>query len=188
MTDNSTYKKLVAELKRLHYLNSSLSLLGWDEQVNLPKGSAERRAQQSAVLADLVHREFTQPQIGEWLDNLESLTNELSDQELTILKEVRRNYDRAVKLPAEYVARKTALDSQAYHAWADARAKNNFSLFAPLLKQQIECSIEEARYLGYDRKNAYDFYIDSGGSDRIDISISYWAASSCTATNLGMVR
>lgn len=160
VTDNSTYKKLVTELKRLHHLNSTLSLLGWDEQVNLPKGSAERRAQQSAVLADIVHREFTQPQIGEWLDNLESLANGLSDQNLAVIREVRRNYDRAVKLPAEFVARKTVLDSQAYHAWADARAKINFSLFAPLLKQQVECSIEEASYLGYDRKNTYDFHID----------------------------
>ena len=112
VTDNSTYNKLIAELKRLHYLNSSLRLLGWDEQVNLPKGSAEQRAQQSAVLADIVHREFIQPQIGKWLNNLESLTNELSDQELSVVREVRRNYDRAVKLPAEFVARKSALDTE----------------------------------------------------------------------------
>ncbi len=160
VTDNLLYNRLIDELKRLHYLNCSLSLLGWDEQVNLPKGSAEQRAQQSAVLADIIHREFTHPQIGQWLNDLEAITDTLSDQKLTVIREVRRKYDRAIKLPAEFVTRKSVLDSQAYHAWADARAKNNFSLFSPFLKEQIELSIEESQYLGYDRKNAYDFHID----------------------------
>lgn len=160
MISNSTYNKLSAELKRLHLLSNTMGLLGWDEQVNLPKDSAEQRAQQSSVLADIVHREFTQPQIGQWLDELESTADDLQDRELTVLREVRRNYDRAVKLPPEFIGRKTALDSQAYHAWVDARANNDFSLFAPFLKKQVECSIEEARYIGYDRENAYDFHID----------------------------
>ena len=165
MIDDSTYKKLITELKRHHLLSSALGLLGWDEQVNLPKGSAEQRAHQMSVLAEIVHREFTQPQTGQWLEKLESMTEDLSDQELTVVREVRRNYERAVKLPVEFVARKTALASQAYHAWADARANNEFSHFAPFLKQQIDCSIEEAQYIGYDRENAYDYHIDKHDPD-----------------------
>ncbi len=161
VNEATTYNKLLVELKRIYLLGGALGLMHWDEQVNLPKGSSSQRAEQLSALADLVHRESTLPQMGQWIEELENNTVQFSNQELAVLKEARRNYDRMTKLPAEFVARKSALDSKAYHAWAEAREKNNFSLFAPLLKQQVNSAIEEAQYIGYTRENAYDYHIDN---------------------------
>ncbi len=153
-----SYQKLVCELKRFHHLNSALDLLGWDEQVNLPQKSAESRAAQSAALADLIHRESIHPQIGSWLNALEQ--DSLPPAQRCVVTEARRDYDRAVNIPSEFVARRAKQQSQAYHAWVDARNNDDFVAFAPFLKQQIELAREEAAFFDLNDLQAYDYHID----------------------------
>ncbi|MGA3006345.1 MAG: hypothetical protein ABSE59_00490, partial [Opitutaceae bacterium] len=53
--DMSAYAELIEKLQRAHVLGTVDSLLGWDEQVNLPPGSAGLRAEQMALMAELGH-------------------------------------------------------------------------------------------------------------------------------------
>ena len=71
MTLEAAYSELVTRIKRPHLLGSIGELLGWDEQVNLPAASADQRAQQHAVLADVTHAAASDPRIGELLAVLE---------------------------------------------------------------------------------------------------------------------
>jgi carboxypeptidase Taq len=138
---------------------SPLHLLGWDEQVNLPPGSAAHRAGQRACLADLHHREFTRPEIGEWLDALESDEASLSPNQKTVVRWTRRDYDRSRKIPSGFVREKTEHQSRSYHAWAAARKNDNFASYAPFLETTIELAQQEARLLGWE-KNPYDYHVD----------------------------
>ena len=131
--------------------------MSWDEQVNLPSGSGKRRAEQMAILAELHHSLATDASIGPLLEELESI--ELSSDEQTVVRHARKEYDRLTKLPAAFVAEKAVLDSKAYHAWAEARGKSDFSLFAPYLEKQLEMAHQEAAFLGYE-ENAYDYHVD----------------------------
>ncbi len=160
MISNKTYQDLVSDLQRINRLRTALELLEWDEQVNLPSGSAERRAQEMAALSELIHRECTQKRIGGWLEELGTESNTDSPECRTVLREARRNYDRAVKISPEFVARKAALDSRAYHAWAKAKEKGDFYLFAPFLQSQLEMAKEEAILIGYNEETTYDYHID----------------------------
>jgi len=155
-TAPTAYTELVKELKRLDTLESCMSLLGWDEQVNLPPGSAEHRARQMAELSDLLHREATHARIGRWLDELGSA--DLSDEQAVVVAEARKDYERRTRLPAEFVARKAAAESHGYHAWVAARAKDDFSTFLPHLQQNLELAREEAALL--DAPDAYNYWID----------------------------
>ena len=155
----TTYQSLTAELDRLHYLESTLGLLGWDEQVNLPSGSADHRAQESATLADIIHREATHPEIGQWLECLENSLANLSREAQTVVREARRDYDRRIQIPSEFVARKANAQSMAYHAWAQARKDSDFEHFSPFLEEQLRLAKEEAAYLGFS-VNPYDYHID----------------------------
>ncbi|GHC03122.1 carboxypeptidase M32 [Cerasicoccus arenae] len=152
-----TFNRLTAALKRIGLLDSVSAVLGWDEQVNLPPSSASLRAQQNAAVAEVVHHAFTRPEIGEWITELES--TELSADAACIVRESRREYDRAVKLPADFVRRKTEAASEGYHAWTEARKKSDFSAFSPMLQRQITLAHEEAGYLGCS-ENVYDYWID----------------------------
>lgn len=151
-------ENLVADLKRANVVASVLSLISWDEQVFLPSEAAARRAEQSALLAELHHREATNPRIGESLASLEAAGAAASADEQVLRRHARKDYDRLTKLPPEFVREKARLDSEAYHAWAEARASRDFPKFAPLLQRQLDLARREAELLG--RPDAYDHALD----------------------------
>lgn len=153
-----TYDKLVSELKRIHALSEIAGLLDWDEQVNLPDKSGDFRAKQSSALAAVIHQESTKPQIGEWLEDLANDSNLSTDQQIVVL-EAKKAFDKKVKIPEEFVARKASHLSKSYHAWVEARKDNNFQAFAPYLEQNITFAKEEANFLGHS-ENPYDYWID----------------------------
>ncbi len=161
MTLNGKFEQFVQDQVRLAQLGSVLSLLAWDEQVNLPTAAAKHRAAQRATLADLHHREATRPQVAEWLDALESGSEALTEDERVIVREARRDYDRSARLPSEFVRRRAEAQASAYHTWKRARENNDFSAFEPDLARNLDLAREEASYHGKSGMEAYDFHIDS---------------------------
>jgi carboxypeptidase Taq len=151
----------INELRRIDSLSQVSSVLGWDEQVNLPssKASSSQRSSQSSALAEMVHREFTGSTFSDLLKRLEDETDEPDEDLEIILREVRRDIDRAQKLPNEFVARKASHESSTYHVWRNAREKNDFAAFAPALEKTMQFAREEAAYVGYG-ENPYDYHLD----------------------------
>jgi carboxypeptidase Taq len=159
MLNHAAIKELSTKLEKKHNLGSVLSLLGWDEQVNLPPKSADQRARQMAMVSELHHELSSDRTIETLLKKLETDWDTLDFKEQVIVRHSRKDYDRSTRLPASYVAEKATLDSQSYHAWVEARKTNNFAAFAPFLKRQIEMSTRGAAYLGQS-DNPYDYQID----------------------------
>lgn len=151
--------ELISLVKRAHALGTVADLLGWDEQVNLPPGAAEQRAGQHAVQAEVQHQAASDPRIGELLQKLEAQSENLNPEHTAIVVNARRDYDRATKLPVEFVREKAAQGSRGYHAWARARAADDFASYAPVLEKNLELAQREAAYL--DRGDApYDYALD----------------------------
>jgi carboxypeptidase Taq len=150
---------LTARVRRAHTLGTVGELLGWDEQVNLPPGAAEQRAAQHAALAEAQHAAASDPRIGELLVALEAVATNLTADERAIVAHARRDYDRATKLPADFVRDKAAQGSRGFHAWAKAKAADDFAGYAPVLDKNLEFAQREAAYLG--RGDApYDHALD----------------------------
>ncbi len=158
MATETVYAELTAALKRVHALGTLVELLGWDEQVNLPEGAAEQRAGQQAALAEALHAAASDAKIGGWLATLEADAT-LSDDQRAVVKNARRDYDHATRLPAEFVRDKAAQSSRGYHAWARARAADDFAGYAPVLRKNLEFAKREAGYLGWGGRE-YDYMID----------------------------
>jgi carboxypeptidase Taq len=160
MSDTDAYVELVQRLQRTHTLGTIGDILGWDEQVNLPPGAAEQRAAQHAVLAELHHAAVSDPEIGKLLTTLEALpAHRLDDGQRAVVTNARRDYDRATKLPAEFVREKAVQGSRGYHAWARAKAADDFASYAPVLEANIALARREAAYLGQSAA-PYDYLID----------------------------
>jgi len=159
MTTAAAYVELEAKLKTAHLLSSIGELLGWDEQVNLPADSADQRAAQRATLAGVQHTASTDPRIGELLALLEKNLAQLTNDQRVVIQWTRRDYDRATKLPADFVREKAEQGSRGYHAWKEAREKADFSIYAPVLQKNLELAQREAAYLGFGDK-PYDYMID----------------------------
>ncbi len=158
---SDAYSRLTALLKRAHVLDTVSGLLGWDEQVNLPPDSADLRAEQLALLAELDHQASTNPEIGRLLAELEAppVLATLDPGAQVVVREARRDFDRVTKLTPALVAEKARLCSAAYHAWADARARSDFAAYAPFLRQHLDLAHREAACLGWGGR-PYDYAID----------------------------
>lgn len=159
MTADSAYALLITRLKKLHSLGGVGELLGWDEQVNLPPGAAEQRAEQHAVMAELLHATASDPAIGQCLEILEAAGDAKDSDRAVVVRQARKDYDRATKLPAEFVREKAAQGSVGYHAWAKAKKDSDFASYAPVLEKNLELAKREAAYLGWGNR-AYDYMID----------------------------
>src|SRR5438045_6052749 len=95
----TAYRELMERLREVALFGSIGSLLGWDERVQMPPRGAEHRSNQSSLLARKVHEQFTSPRIDELLRQIE--TSDLSQQGDVgpNVRELRRQYDRATRLP-----------------------------------------------------------------------------------------
>ena len=76
-----------------------------------------------------------------------------------MLKYGRRDFDRVVKLPPEFVREKARHGSNAFHAWADCRGRSDFAGYAPFIAKHLELAKQEAAYLGF-ASAPYDYMID----------------------------
>ena len=159
MTTDPAFAELTTLLKRTHALGTVAELLGWDEQVNLPPGGAEQRAAQHAAVAEVHHAAASAGRIGALLGALEAGAGGLTPDERLVVAHARKDYDRATKLPAEFVREKAAQSSRGYHAWVRAKAADDFASFVPVLEKNVELAKREAAYLGWSGRE-YDYMLD----------------------------
>ena len=94
-----------------------------------------------SYLAQEMHRKSTDPWIGELLAAAEQ--GQCMPAQAANLRR-RRAYDQATKLPADLVRRRAELTAKANAVWQEARAKNDFPLFAPYLGELVALSRETA--------------------------------------------
>jgi carboxypeptidase Taq len=149
--------RLYREIREITVLGSLGAVLGWDERTQMPAQGTELRAEQLSMLATLIHQRFTSPQIGQWLGELASL--ELDADTAVNVREWRRDYDRATKLPAELVREQASTAVLAQQAWADARARSDFPAFEPWLTKTLGLKRQEADCVGF-KAHPYDALLD----------------------------
>ncbi len=136
-------------------------LLEWDQQTYMPKGGIESRAETTALIERLAHQRVTSPEVGELLNALEEEAKTLpyDSDRASLWRITRRTFDQAVKVPSTLVSELAKAASLGQAAWAEARERADFSLFAPRLERLVELQIEKAQALGYDDE-AYDALLD----------------------------
>ncbi len=157
----SAYQRLIAEVKQIALLGSCASVLGWDERTYMPKGGAAHRAEQLALLVGMMHERATAPQIGEWLAQIEG-SDGVADPHFEAavnVREIRRGYDRAIKLPKSLVEELARATTLAQQVWAEARAKSDYAAFRPHLQKILDLKRREAAALGTG-ETAYDALLD----------------------------
>lgn len=157
---NDLLPKFYKSLREIYILSGVDALLGWDQQVNMPPGSAAFRAEQQETMSSLIHAKATSPELQKVTEALMGLLSELSPDDQVNVKETHRNLERERKLPAEFVAEKAKVSSETFNAWIVARPKSDFDAVKPLLGKLIELSRKEADLVGY-KAHPYDALLDA---------------------------
>jgi len=142
--------QIFEKARERYVIHSAAAVLGWDQETYLPPAATQHRASQLTWLSSRAHELATSE---DWKRDLEAAeaTDSGNDSKVTAnLRELRRQFDRATKLPVELVARESTATSLAKHAWADARKHSQFATFAPHLKTLLGIAREKADLWGYD--------------------------------------
>ncbi len=95
-------------LSEIYDLDAAGSVLSWDEATYMPDGGAAARGRQLAMLRRLAHERFIDPELGRLIDRLEPDADKLPADDAGLIRVVRRDYDKAIRVAAAYVARATA--------------------------------------------------------------------------------
>ena len=129
-------------------LHTTLSVLEWDQQTQMPEAGAAGRVEQVATLSRIAHEHAVAPAIGALLDRLDgTLDPETVDGALVRI--ARRDYDRALCLPTSLVEETARATSLAEPAWVEARETADWSRFAPHLERIVALRRQAAEAYGY---------------------------------------
>ncbi len=151
-------------LTHIAHLEGVSALLSWDQEVMMPGNAVDARSRQSEVISEQIHRLHTSDEFRAALAvnvNLEtgevhSGVNSIENKALVL---IYRDWKKAICLPVSFVSEFSYLISQSQHAWQEARAKSDFSIFAPYLEKVIAKNREKATLLGF-KDQPYDGLLD----------------------------
>lgn len=150
-------EELKKHLYRVFDIRSAASLLEWDQQILMPAGGAAARGEQVATLSALAHEIATSEETGRLLEAAEAEVTEMAydSDDASLVRVLRRDYDRNTKIPTELVAERAKVTAMAFEAWKQARAENNVALFEPHLERVMDIIRRVADALGYE-EHPYD--------------------------------
>lgn len=190
MTAAASYQELLGRARELALLDSFLELLDWDELTYMPRGGVAHRGAQMAYLAGLRHEKGTHPRLGELLAAVEN-TEVMRDVDAAAnVRELRRLYDRATRVPRRLVEALANAVSLAQQQWDVARQDADYAAFEPHLAQIIALKREEAQAQGGPIYDALLQEYEPGASSRelTELFATLRAALAPLAAALAAVR
>jgi carboxypeptidase Taq len=145
------YQELVRLSRDETVLSSCLDVLQWDEEVCMPRGGVDHRAEQMALLAGLVHDRGTNPRYDELLGIVEAspLVSDAESPVAVNVRELRREYDRERRIPRTLVEESARVTARASQVWSEARRRDEFAMFEPWVDRLFALAREEADAVGY---------------------------------------
>jgi carboxypeptidase Taq len=140
MTAPPAFDTLRTKIGEIHDLAKAGALLSWDQQTMMPARGSEARAQQLGTIGRIAHETFISDEIGSLLDELRPYEESLDRDSLeaSLIRVVRRDYEKAVRVPPELSAEITRVGSRAFTVWVEARANSDYERFRPWLEQLVE--------------------------------------------------
>jgi carboxypeptidase Taq len=153
------YRKLLKRARDIAFVSSAAELLNWDLETYLPGKGIGFRAEQLAHLGGHTHRLFTAKIVGDWITACEQHGFAPESDEAANVREWRRSYDRATKVPARLVEKLQRVRTHAREAWRQARQKSEFKIFKPHLQKILDINLQMADCWGF-QESPYDALLD----------------------------
>ena len=155
------FEQVCRHARQTALLVSIEAVLGWDERTMLPRAGGEYRAEQMTLLSGMIHERRTDPRFGSWLAELAEgpLAADPHGTTGTAIRQLKRQYDKKVKLPKALVEELTRVSILAQQNWVQSREANDFAAFRPWLEKTMELKRAEADALGY-AECRYDALLD----------------------------
>ena len=145
--------ELLARLGELSDLNHAGHVLSWDQQVMMPPAGGGARGQALGAISRIAHDRLVAPELGALLDA------ETGAADAQLVRAVRRDHEVARRVPSDLAVEMTQAGSAGFEVWLRAREANDFSLFEPALRRNIELARRYAACFG-ELDHPYDALLD----------------------------
>ncbi|MFH0901660.1 MAG: carboxypeptidase M32 [Pseudomonadota bacterium] len=149
MTTNDRAARILPLVHELKDIAGVMNILSWDQETYMPAKAASVRAQQLATLQGIYHERLTAPPLGEAIATLEA-DPDATETERAMVRSLRLERDRAVKVPARLVRAIAETQVIALEAWREARRMRDFVVFRPHLEKLLSLKREQADAIGYE--------------------------------------
>ncbi|SFR35062.1 carboxypeptidase M32 [Halogeometricum limi] len=159
MSTSDTYDALLDHYRRVSNVRHADGMLMWDQQTMMPAGGTPARAEQRSTLSAVRHDLLTADELGALLDEADEA--HLDDERRAVVREIRRQHERAVRVPDELVEEISRVESSAHEAWVEAKAEDDFDALAPTLERIVELYRERAEHLDPEKHPFEAIYEDS---------------------------
>ena len=140
-------------------LNHAASVLDWDQQVNMPPGGGDARGQQLGTLGKIAHEKSTSEEVGKLLEDLKREFIGADSDDAALVRVASRNYDKAMRVPSQFISKQAVVTSKAFEAWVEAKGKSDFSIFRPHLEKVVELVQEYISFFP-PADHPYDILLD----------------------------
>jgi len=154
----TAWEKLAERSRELVDIASAIRLQHWDQEVMMPPAGGPARARSLATLQAIAHDRLVDPAVGALLDELGDDTS-LDHAQRASVRVMRREYDKATKVPERLVRELAELEATSYQVWTRARPANDFSMLEPHLTRMLELKKEQADAVGWSNER-YDALLD----------------------------
>lgn len=159
MPAKNDLQELRRRLGEISDIHNAIALLQWDQETYMPPKGGEARSFQLATLSALKHRLFTAGAMGDLLRELDAQSEALDPADAKLAEITLYDYERATKLPEDFVHTLAAEQSKALEVWTKARETSDFALFRPNLETLVDLARQKAEYFGYE-DSPYDALVE----------------------------
>jgi len=159
MKYQKTLDHVINELEKISNYNYASSIIYWDLETEAPKEGIEKASQVLGFYSGESHRILTDLKFNKNIDLLLENIDLLDPINKKIIIETKKDIENIKKIPLNEYKEYNELLSKAQSIWAEAREKNNFSLFLPYLKKIITYKQKYVNYKGYN-EHPYDALLD----------------------------
>lgn len=159
--DSPSFNQLKTLLGEVYDLNGALAVLGWDQQTYMPPGGGEERGAAMATISRIMHLKITSDELQKCLTDCENQLSGLDpdSDEVRLVKVTRREVNRRIRIPADWVAGFAEATSIGQEKWEEAKGTSDFARFQPFLERIMELRREYASFFQpYD--HIYDPMLD----------------------------
>ena len=142
------YDDLLDQYERATHIADASMVLSWDQEVMMPEGGTPARSKQTSALSGARHDILTSDAFEADLEAAEA--SDLDDEQAAVVREIRREFDRAAKVPKELVERISEETSNALPVWKEAKAEDDWETFAPQVETLLDLKREYAAHIDPD--------------------------------------
>lgn len=151
-----TFSSLLKRMQELKDLDALGGLASWDQETFMPSKAHHSRGDMLTTLQGIRHERLVDPALGELLEGGLASTAD----EKAMVRVLKHERDRAVKLPKQLVEAIAQQQSKALSSWKAAREQKSFKVFQPELARLVALRQEQADLLGHGGER-YDALLDS---------------------------